>query len=221
MAVILSDIEGTLTTGSSWRALRTYYLDNYSKGAYHWFFVRWLPRFLLVKLGLISRRRAMLDWMVDEVRLFRGMSPAEFDRMAAWVVEHEMWAKRREGLISELAEHHQDGVEIAVVSSGYQPIVAAFARRMDAIPIGSSLAFEDGKISGLHLPINAYERKAEAVRARIGDAAILAAYGDTLSDLPMLELSQAPVAVCPDADLRKVAETRGWRIIEAEMNVTT
>jgi HAD superfamily phosphoserine phosphatase-like hydrolase len=215
MAVIVSDIEGTLTTGSSWRALRTYYMDHFSKGTYNLFFARWLPRYLLVKLGLMSRRRAMFDWMVDEVRLFRGMSPAEFDRMAAWVVEHEMWFKRREVLISELEKFHQDGVEIVVVSSAYQPIVGAFARQMDAIPIGSSLAFKDGKITGLHLPLNAYEHKAEAVRAQIGGAAILAAYGDTLSDLPMLELSQEPVAVCPDANLRKVAATRGWRIIEA------
>jgi HAD superfamily phosphoserine phosphatase-like hydrolase len=218
MAVILSDIEGTLTTGSSWRALRTYYKANFSPVRYNIFFTRWIPRYMLVKLGFMSRRRAMFDWMSDEVRLFRGMSPAEFDRMAAWVVEHEMWFKRREVLISELEKCHQDGVEIVVVSSAYQPIVEAFARQMDAIPIGSSLAFKDGNITGLHLPLNAYEHKAEAVRARIGDAEILAAYGDTLSDLPMLELSQAPIAVCPDANLRKVAETRGWRIIETETN---
>ena len=45
------------------------------------------------------------------------------------------------------------------------------------------------------------------------DARIVAAYGDTLSDLPMMEMSEQPVAVYPDAKLRRVAEERGWRIV--------
>ena len=42
----------------------------------------------------------------------------------------------------------------------------------------------------------------------------LAAYGDTASDISMLGMSQQPVAVCPDDELRKVAVARGWKIIE-------
>lgn len=40
------------------------------------------------------------------------------------------------------------------------------------------------------------------------------AYGATLADLPILEMSRAPVAVCPDARLRAVVQQRGWRIMD-------
>lgn len=213
MSYIVSDIEGTLTTGSSWRGLGAYYKANYSPLKYNLFFARWIPRYLLVGLRLMSRRAAMFDWMEDEVRLFRGFSSTAFNRMAEWVVDEVMWPKRREGIIAELEARRQDGAELVVVSSAYQPIVDAFARRLDAIPIGSPLAFESDRLVGLQLPVNAYEYKAESIRTRLGDNPILAAYGDTISDLPMLEMSQEPVAVYPDDAMTQVAMDRGWRVI--------
>jgi len=224
MNIIVSDIEGTLSTGSSWQALRTYYKAHFNPRAYNRFFIRWVPRYLLVKLGLRSRRGAMFDWMLDEVQLFRGMSPLEFDKMAEWVVETEMWPKRRRDVLSALEDRRGAGTQILVVSSAYQPIVAAFARRIEVAPdgvtpIGSHLVLEDGYITGIALPINAYEHKAEAVLAHLGDpvnegTSIIAAYGDTASDIPMMELSGSPVAVYPDSELRRIAGTRGWQIIE-------
>jgi phosphoserine phosphatase len=40
------------------------------------------------------------------------------------------------------------------------------------------------------------------------------AYGDSVHDLPMLELAGTAVAVRPDARLRRVAAARGWAIRE-------
>lgn len=40
------------------------------------------------------------------------------------------------------------------------------------------------------------------------------AYGDSLDDLPMLELVEYPVVVNPSDNLRAVAIERGWRILE-------
>jgi phosphoserine phosphatase len=39
------------------------------------------------------------------------------------------------------------------------------------------------------------------------------AYGDTMLDVPMLEHADHPVAVYPDAKLKKVALEKGWEII--------
>jgi len=214
MKLIVSDIEGTLTRGSSWKGLRTYYKANYRPLTYNLFFARWVPRYLMVGLGLISRRRAMFDWMLDEVQLFKGTSAEEFDIMAEWIVENNMWPKRRMDLIAEIEKRRVAGVEVAVVSSAYQPIVNAFARRMNAIPIGSNVEYKGDRLVGLQLPINAYEYKAEAINSQAGEAEILAAYGDTFSDFHMLEMSREPVVVYPDKVLRHAAVERGWRIIE-------
>jgi phosphoserine phosphatase len=214
MKYIVSDIEGTLTTGSSWKGLRTYYKDHFSPWRYKLFFARWVPRYILVGLGLVSRRTAIREWMLDEVQLFKGMRLDEFKLMAVWIVENEMWLKRRVETILEIEEYRREGFKVAVVSSAYQPIVDAFAMRLDAIPIGSPLLVQNGKVAGVQQPINAYEQKVKLIRVKVGDAVIQAAYGDSLSDLPMLEMSQEPVAVFPDKKMRKAVIQRGWRIIE-------
>ena len=57
MDVIITDLEGTLTTGSSWRGFRRYFKQHYSALAYNLFFIRFLARFPLMKLGLLSRQK--------------------------------------------------------------------------------------------------------------------------------------------------------------------
>jgi len=213
MTVIVSDIEGTLTTGSSWRGLRSYFKENYNAWAYNRFFLKWLPRFPLVQSGILDRRAVMTNWMQDEIGLLRGTSPDEINEMSEWIVEHFMWPGRREGVLAELNQHRQAGAQIAVVSSAYQPIVEAFARRIDAAPIGSPLIFHEEKLVGVSLPINSYEHKREYIQASFDGSVVISAYGDTASDIPMMEMSETPVAVYPDFALRRVAEARNWRII--------
>jgi HAD superfamily phosphoserine phosphatase-like hydrolase len=214
MSIIVTDLEGTLTTGSSWKGLRSYSIENLSAWRYTRFFAPWIPRYLLVRAGILSRRSAMVEWMQAEVRLFQGLPTTDFNQMAVWVVENVMWPGRRVDVIEELQRLQKDGAKIALVSSAYQPIVNAFARKLDAEPIGTRLIIEADHIMGIQDPLNAYEYKARYIRETFGNMPIAAAYGDTLSDLPMLEMSQEPVAVYPDDGLREIATKSGWRILE-------
>ncbi|MDZ7843330.1 MAG: HAD-IB family phosphatase [Anaerolineales bacterium] len=214
MNIILSDIEGTLTTGSSWRALGRYYLKFANPWAYRLFILRWLPRYLLVELGLFNRRKAMTLWMKNEAALLKGWTRSEVLNLADWIVEQEMWPKRRIDVIQELQARKSSETQIVLVSSAYQPFVEAFARHLDAAAIGSTLLYQQGELIGLSTPVNAYHQKAKNVRDRFNEEVVLAAYGDTASDIPLLELSQEAIAVYPDAELREAAETRGWEILE-------
>jgi len=152
--------------------------------------------------------------MLGEISLFSGASLQEINQMAEWVVEHVMWPKRRKDVLAEIKLHHQNGAKIAVVSSAYQPFVEAFAIRMDAIAIGSPLIFKEGKLEGVALPINSYEHKSKYILDHLNGANITSAYGDTASDIPMMEMSSDPVAVFPDKHLRQIAEKREWRILD-------
>ncbi len=214
MNIIVSDIEGTLTTGSSWRGLRSYFKDNYRSLDYDLFFLKWLPIFPVVKIGLMSRREVMSRWLQDEIRLLKGASSEEINEMASWIVEHVMWPKRRMEVIDEIDHHRRKGAQIALVSSAYQPIVAEFAKCIDAIPIGSPLIFHERKLVGVELPINSFEHKSKTIRDHFGGKQISLALGDTASDIPMMEMGIEPVAVFPDKYLRKYAESRGWRILD-------
>ena len=213
MNVIVTDLEGTLTTGSSWRGFRTYFKEHYSPLTYNLFFARFLPRFLLMKLGLLNRHKTMIAWLQAEIALMRDMPIGAVSAMAEEVVYQEMWPKCRSDVLSELEKKRLAGAQIVVVSGAYQPIVEAFARKIEARAIGTQLIYEDGRLNGIDLPVNSYQHKAEKVRAFYPDFHIVAAYGDMLSDLPMLEMSEQPVAVYPDRRLRRVAEKRGWRVM--------
>jgi len=213
MTIIVTDLEGTLTTGSSWRGIRSYFKQHYSALAYNLFFSRWLPRFPLMKLGLLDRKKTMTAWLQGEISLFLGLPASEVNAMAEWVVFNEMWPKSRADVLMELEKKRFSGAQIVVVSGAYQLIVEAFARKIDAKAIGTQLRYEDGKLQGIELPVNSYQRKAEKVRALYPDARIVAAYGDTLSDLPMMEMSEKPVAVYPDSRLSRVAKEKWWRVM--------
>ena len=213
MNIVLTDLEGTLTTGSSWRGFRSYFKQHYRVLSYNLFFVRFLLRFPLMKMGLLNRQKTMTAWLQAEIGLMRGLPASEINAMAEWVVFNEMWPKCRQDVILEIEKKRLLGAQIVVVSGAYQPIVEAFARKMEARAIGTQLIYEDGKLNGIELPVNSYQHKVEKVRARYPDARIVAAYGDTLSDLPMLEMSDMPVAVYPDAKLLRVTVEQGWRVI--------
>ncbi|MCD4802880.1 MAG: HAD-IB family phosphatase [Anaerolineales bacterium] len=214
MSIIVSDIEGTLTTGSSWKALQRYYLTYLNPWAYRFFILRWLPRYPLVQAGILDREKAMTEWMRREINLFKGFSPDEFRKIAQWIVENEMWSQRRDYMVKELEKHKISGTKIVLVSSAYQPLVELFAGHIDADAIGSSLIYQENKLTGFETPMNAYQQKADNILARYKNEIIAAAYGDTMSDLPMMEISEEPVAVTPSPELRKIAEHRGWRIID-------
>jgi len=211
MDIIVTDLDGTLTTGSSWQGFRSYYKKTYNALAYNLFFIRFLPQFPLMKLGLLNRKKTMTAWLLGEIALMRGMPISEVNAMAEWVVFNELWPKGRIKVLRELGKKRLAGAKIVINSGAYQPIVEAFARKIDAVAIGTQLRYKDGKLQGIELPVNSYQHKVERVRARYSDARILAAYGDTISDLPMLEMSKQPVVVNPDAKLHRVAKEKGWR----------
>jgi HAD superfamily phosphoserine phosphatase-like hydrolase len=214
MDIVLSDIEGTLTTGSSWRALGRYLLKHDRRWAYYGFILRWLPRFPFVKMGLVDQLRGMTAWMQDEISLLAGKTRGEIGEIADWIVRNEMWPKRRPDVIRDLLQHRSLGAKIVLVSSAYQPFAEAFARYLEAEAIGTDLLYHQDRLSGLSLPVNAYQQKADKVRSLYKGKTIVAAYGDTASDIPMMRLSKEPVAVYPDRRLREEALSRGWRILD-------
>jgi phosphoserine phosphatase len=140
--------------------------------------------------------------------------------MAEWVVEQEMWPLRRQAVIDELAALRRDGARLVLVSGTFQPILDAFARRLDAAAVATPLEVRDGLATGrLAGPLNVEQAKVDRVRAWLkvngaDGAGIDRMYGDTLGDLHMLEMCRAPVCVCPNPALRRIAQQRDWRVFD-------
>ncbi|XOB99199.1 HAD family hydrolase [Deinococcota bacterium DY0809b] len=210
------DVEGTLTTGETWRGVGRWLERNGRRGAYRRFFLAHLPGALLAKGGLIDKRRYQNKWMRDLAGLFAGVAAAEVEAMAAWVVEHELWPGRREDVLAELRTGLGRGVRIVLASGTFQPVLEAFARRLapEVEALGTPLVCVDGVCPKNPAgAVNVAAVKARRVREHLGGRAPARAYGDTISDRYLLELAREPVVVYPDAALATLARSRGWRVL--------
>ncbi len=123
-------------------------------------------------------------------------------------------------------DHRGKGRRVVVVSSSPEEIVIPLCRYLaiDDIIATKAEIGPDGKYSGT-IEMYAYgSGKADAIKdlAREDgiDLASSFAYSDSATDVPMMEIVGHPVAVNPDAELRKIATERGWEIREFESPVS-
>lgn len=123
-------------------------------------------------------------------------------------------------IVEHLEEHAANDVYTMIVSGSFTPVLETAVAHL---PVD--------KIIGTDIPIknNTYEKSSsiyhiQSIRKKVVvqdhfhgqevDWEHSYAYGDSYSDLPVLELVGNPVAVNPDDKLREVAVARNWEIIE-------
>ncbi|WP_299035963.1 HAD family phosphatase [uncultured Pseudokineococcus sp.] len=115
-------------------------------------------------------------------------------------------------------EHQRRGDAVALVTSAAAEVAEPLGRLLGADHVlASRMAVESGRWTGL-LDVYAYgEGKAVLARELADehgyDLAASAAYSDSVTDLPLLELVGRPHAVNPDRALRRVARGRGWPVL--------
>ena len=100
--VVATDLEGTLTAGSTWRGVGRYLSEHGHRGRYRRFFWLRLPQVFLARRGIIDLQAFRERWMHDLTALLRGMSREQIEAMADWVFEQELWPGRRDDVLDEL-----------------------------------------------------------------------------------------------------------------------
>ncbi len=209
--IVISDMMGTLTTGSPVLGLVDWVRHNQSKMQARLYMASILPSYLIAKRGWIDWQSWAQGLMVNSLKMVKNATPEKMKVVAEWAVEHDLWKKRREDVIARLQEHVAQGAQVYIASSVVEPIIEPFARRVSAQTIGTPVEYKDGhvRVAG---NLVAQERKIETVLSRLGVEQVDFAYGDTEQDIPLLEHANHPVAVYPDEKLKAVALARGWEI---------
>ena len=210
-SIVISDMMGTLTTGSPVLGLVDWVSHNQSKTQARWLMASMIPGYLLAKSGLVDMYPWRQKLMIDSLGWLRDVTPEMFELVADWAVEHNLWQNRRADVISRLSEHAQSGAQVYIASSVVEPIAQSFARRFGAQAIGTPLQIENGR-ARLASSLVASDRKIQEVLARLNITRVDYAYGDTAMDIPLLEHADHPVAVYPDKHLYVAAKERGWQI---------
>jgi phosphoserine phosphatase len=209
--IVISDMMGTLTTGSPVLGLVDWVGHNQSKTQARWLMASMMPGYLLAKSGLMDMYPWAQKLMIDSLGWLRDVTPEKFEQVADWTVEHNLWQNRRTDVISRLSEHAQSGAQVYIASSVVEPIARSFARRFGAQAIGTPLEIENGR-ARFAASLVASDRKIQEVLTRLNITRVDYAYGDTAMDIPLLEHADHPVAVYPDKRLYAAAKARGWQI---------
>jgi phosphoserine phosphatase len=210
--IVISDMMGTLTTGSPVLGLVSWVRAHQSRLRADLYMAGMLPSYFMAKAGWLDWQAWGQGLMVDSLTLVRDATPETLDQIAEWAVERDLWPERREDVLARLTEHARQGAQVYIASSVFEPTVAAFARRIGAQAIGTPLEIVDGRLR-LASDLVSSRRKIEQVLSRLGVDRVDMAYGDTAQDVPLLEYANHPVAVYPDEALKATALERGWEIL--------
>lgn len=226
--LVVADLEGTCTSGETWRGVGRWLVQHGRRGRYRRFLAPRLAALPLVHLGAISRQGFRDRWIRDLAGLLDGLTADELDGVATDVVEGELWPKRRAAVVDALEAAAAGGARVVVASGTYEPVLTAFVARLAGGPagpvlgLGTPLEMEGGRSTGRlarrvgtgSLKADRVTALADRVTALADGATVRAAYGDSLADVPLLELATEAIAVAPDRDLRPVAIARGWKILD-------
>jgi HAD superfamily hydrolase (TIGR01490 family) len=190
----------------------------------------------LYRHGLISRwllLRALWGQLVylwvgaDEEKLTRmrdsvlklaaGWERDVVRRIAREAIEEVIEPIVYDEALALIAEHHEAGRPVFIVSASPEEIVAPLAEHLGiARWIATQAEVEDGRYTG-RVAFYAYGphkavAMAEVAAAEGIDLSESYAYSDSATDEPMLAVVGHPVAVNPDRELLRIARDREWEV---------
>jgi HAD superfamily hydrolase (TIGR01490 family) len=167
-----------------------------------------------------ARAEEVEDLAERGVMILRGVRPEAVAELVAAAMEPVLKPLLAPEVVDAAHGFRARGHRVYIVSTALQEIVDAIVADLGLDGgIGTVCEVVDGCYTGRALRPLHGRAKAEALdelAARDGlDLAASTAYSDSHSDLPFLEAVGHPVVVNPDKSLRKIAQERGWPILEA------
>lgn len=117
-----------------------------------------------------------------------------------------------------IERHREHGAEIVLLSASGLEVVGPIAELVGIERFrATTMRIEDGRYAG-EIEFYCYgDGKAEAARQIAAESGLdlgrCAAYTDSITDLPLLEVVGAPAVVNPDRELRAIARERGWPVL--------
>jgi phosphoserine phosphatase len=215
--IVISDMIGTLTTGSPVVGLVDWVRHNQSRMQARLYMASIMPSYFIAKRGWIDWQKWAQGLMVDSLKMVKNATPEKMKLVGEWAVEHNLWKQRREDVIVRLKTHAAQGAQVYIASSLVEPMIEPFAKRIGAQTIGTPVEYSNGQVR-VAGDLVAQERKIGQVLSRLHVERVDFAYGDTEQDIPLLEHAEHPVAVYPDEKLKAVALQRGWEILGSREN---
>jgi|SRR5690625_493704 len=219
MRVAIFDFDGTLYKRETFQLLMNYLKKHPEYNKYYGrFFRSILPRFIAYKLKLYPESRMKERSMQIYINALQHLSKQQILTFFAEIAEI-MQDDFNHKVVEKLKQHNKDNVYTMLVSGAFIPLLepAVANYEFDQI-IGTAIPFNDDTFDQTTPIFHIQgERKKDKIFDALKDHSIdwenSYAYGDSYSDLPVLQLVGNPVAVQPDNELLTLAKRKNWHII--------
>jgi HAD superfamily hydrolase (TIGR01490 family) len=223
MIVALFDADGTLYSAHFGRGLMKYARAHGRRLQPIAYFGSLLPDLILARLGLANPEVFDRHTIARLLWLVRGCDESHALQAFQWVTDEYLLPTQRPEVVARLREHQAQGHLIVIASATFVPSLEVLGQRLAVSDlVGTGVEIADGRYTGRVLPpvVKGLDKLAQLQdhlgdRLRDIDWDASFAYGDSYSDRFMLERVGHPVAVHPDDQLRGLASTNGWEILEA------
>ena len=219
MKVAIFDFDGTLYKNETFKLLMQQLKNHPEYKKYYGSFYRSiLPLYIRYKLKIlpesVMKGRSMRLYL-------RALDPLTLPELDAYFenMQPEMRPDFNQQVVERLHEHQKEGYQLLLVSGAYTPFLKAVTSHLtfDHI-IGTEIPSSGNRIAMdqpfLHIQ---GEEKTRQIERLLGNSTVdwnqSFAYGDSISDLSVLEQVGHPVAVNADEKLLAVAKKRKWEIL--------
>ena len=183
------------------------------------------PAVVLVMLGYAMKlmTRARLKEINQRLLLGPHILPADLKRVRASFADLVMKTNILPGALRQIEEDRAAGRRLVMATASYRLYVEAIAERLgfdDVIATNSILGLDarvTARIDGENCYGPAKLRMIEAWFAKEGiarETVRVRFYSDHASDAPVMEWADEPFAANPSARMRRLAEARGWPVMD-------
>jgi HAD superfamily hydrolase (TIGR01490 family) len=182
-----------------------------------------LPLVALSMLAYVTRLidRALLKEINHRLLLGGKVHPRQLKPLVDSFADRQAETNIRPGAREAIARDKAQGRRIILATASYRLYADAIADRLgfdDVIGTGSIIGLDDSvhaKIDGENCYGEAKKRMIDGWVHRsglLGKHGHVRFYSDHVSDQPVFEWADEPVAVNPHGRLRRLAEQRGWAV---------
>lgn len=211
--LVFFDLDGTLIDNPS--SEKRFIFHLLKKGYFGWrqvwasfvFTLKWIWRF---KLEIVVKNKGYLAGLpIDKINSL-GTAFAK-DRLLPLLRPH---------IASYIDEHQKQGDLVILLTGSPNFIADVFAKKCGINEVLATLYATNSHFflnqPPLQHPYGEEKLKIAqaACRQHNVDIKTTVAYGNSIHDRAILEACGTPIAVTPDRRLRRMAKTRGWRILE-------
>ena len=219
MRVAIFDFDGTLYPQETYTVMMNYLKEHpVHSSKYKKFYKALMKPYLAYKMKLYPEGKMKAKSMQIYLNALKDLSQEELEEYFI-EMSNGMSKDLNQTVVERLKKHLIDGDHVLVVSGAFTTMLNEVTKEYAVHQvIGTEIPYSNGSLDTANeiFHIQGIRKNMMIDQALDGydiDWENSTAYGDSISDISVLELVGNPVAVRPENRLRSIAEERKWEIL--------